>query len=259
MKKTLAIILGLLLTFVLAACQPAVPDPTEPLPTPPSETEETDPLPVVEYPEGKATTGLSYISIKYSEPFIAELYAEIIGDYECQEGFLYFYDIATETLTELCDTFCECAYEVRDHLFFSADGGKLTHYVPKTGEREIIYEAKNGYIQSIDYINTDNHPLLYLLDGPAVIRYDLLTGEIKEIGVYDLAENVIVSEGNPNLLCVLGKRPLCKTIINMETGESVHTETEGAMFEFREGIMPEEEPEGLVNPYPGVRPGEQPR
>ena len=263
MKKTLAIIFGLLLAFVLAGCQQTLP--TDPVPTAgyPTETGPTDPVPTESYPaevypagNGREQGTARMRVILYVDYNMIQ-YADIIGSVG-QEGFLYLYNADTKEITQLCDATHECYCPIIGHVFFSSNGGQLTHYVMDTGERELLYTAKNGHIRDVYYFNADENPVLYLLDGPTLLRYDLLSGETNWIGEFEEATNVRVSPANPDLLAMDGFDPFGWLFLNIKTGESVYAESNNADRTFYEdGILPEAEPPGGVHPNPeGTRPSD---
>lgn len=242
MKKIPYIIMCLFLAMVLIACEIATP------------TTPTDPVPTLVYPEGSGvdSDGGTVYPIHYVEPLI-ELYADKLGTFNGQEGFLYLYNEDTKEIIQLSDDTYETVCDLIGHVFFSSNGGQLTHYVEDTGERYALYTAKNGIIRAIDYFNDSNNPILYFLDGPNLIRYDLLTGETSEVGVFNDATTVVVSPANPNLLGMDGPAPFGRTILNLKTGETVHVESEGGWWTFYDdGIMPENEDVGSVDPHPGI-------
>ena len=238
-NQWISLLLAAVLVILLSACQGNLPDPLE-----------SD----VEYPVGTAADadGKGPVLIQYVEPYI-ELLADEIGHLGCQEGYLYLYDEDTGTIQQICDDSYESVHYIAGHLFFAAHKGQLTHYVVETGESRTLYKAENDSIRDIAYANEDDYPVLYLLDGPSLIQYDLRTGKTVEIGVFEEAMTVCVSPANQKLLMMDGKSPFCTRILNLRTGEMVHVETEGARNKFFDGEMPEEEEHGIVNPYPGVR------
>lgn len=211
----------------------------------------TDPVLTEEYPAGDGHDDADEPhTIWYVEPWI-DIYADRIGSYGCEYGFLYLYDEDTDAVTQLCDATYETQTVVLGHVFFSSNGGQLTHYVPATGERAVIYIAENGIIRALDYFNENGSPVLYLLDGDRLVRYGLLTGEASEIGVFEGAEDVCVSPANPDLVAVSALYGW--TILDLTTGETAYVESEDGFFTFyNDGIMPESEPVGSVDPYPGI-------
>ena len=273
MKKAISVIAALLLALSLAACQPGSSEPSEsgttlptestapsttapteasaPSTTATTEPSETEPSLTVEYPLGDGhSAGDEPLTIWYVEGWM-DIYADKIGSYECEYGFQYYYDEDTGDIIQLCDATYECMELVSDHIFFSSNGGQLTHYVPATGERTVLHQAESGFVVDIEYFNDDGNPVLYLLEGETLARFDLLTGETAVVGVFECPYSVCVSPANPDLVSV--EVPYGWTILDTATGESVYVESEGGWLTFyNDGIMPENEERGLLPPAYGV-------